>query len=141
MGRNFNLKVVKSKPKNFPVIIWSVLMLLFVVGLVFRGITHNYFPAFEISDSSKVSRISTITLFTTAIIFYGLIIPLLLIARRSWTDVFAIGASLFILCEAVNYLIPPVGAVLFVGFHAAWIFIWIKSAVRKTKPVDKNSKS
>ncbi|MBI3878036.1 MAG: hypothetical protein HY300_19090 [Verrucomicrobia bacterium] len=126
------------KPTRKPptMIGFLVLVGLFVVGLAYRGITHHYFPALEPSASSGIARISSAALFITAVIFYGLVIPGLLLARRSWIDVLVLGAVLFMFCVTINYLLPPVGAVLFVGFHCVWIFVWIRSACRRPQQSD-----
>ncbi len=131
-------RTVKPTRKNPMVIGFLVLVGVFVVGLAYRGITHRYYPALEPSTSSATARISTTVLFATAVIFYGLIIPGLIFARRSWVDVLALGAVLFIFSAVINYLLPPVGAVLFVGFHCVWVFVWIRSAWRRRQKSDQD---
>jgi TRAP-type C4-dicarboxylate transport system permease large subunit len=129
-------RTVKPTRKTPMMIGFLMLVGLFVVGLAYRSITHHYYPVLEPSASSVTARISTTTLFITAAIFYGLVIPGLLLARRSWIDVLVFGAVLFIFCATINYLLPPVGAVLFVGFHCVWIFVWIRSAWRRPQQSD-----
>jgi hypothetical protein len=76
---------------------------------------------------------SSVVLLIGAAVFYIPVLISLMVLRRSWMDVFAIGAVATILCVALDALLPPFGLVAFGAFHAGWIFIWLRSVVRSRR--------
>jgi hypothetical protein len=76
---------------------------------------------------------SSVALLIAAAAFYVPVLGLLIVTRRSWMDVLAVAAVVTVLCFTADVLVPPFGLVLFAGFQAAWIFIWLRSVVRSRR--------
>lgn len=76
---------------------------------------------------------SLFALLIAAAAFYIPILSLLIIGRRSWVDVLAVGAVVIFFCITADVLLPPLGLVAFALFHAVWICGWLRSAMRSRK--------
>ena|ERR1017187_5224453 len=112
---------------------FGLLFSCFVVAIAYRSIIHHYFPALEPAASSPVAHISTVALLAMAAVFYIAVIGLAIVARRSWMDLLAVGAMLTVICFATNVAAPPFGAVIFLGIHIVWCFVWVRSILQKRR--------
>jgi len=71
---------------------------------------------------------------TVAILFYSVLIGTLIRYKQPWTGVLLAGLGLITLCELLNLMFPPNGALLFAVIHvffASMAAFWVIRELRR----------
>lgn len=75
---------------------------------------------------------SSLGLLIAVAVVYVPILILMIVNRRTYTDVFVAGMVVSFFCLVLNYIFPPSGMAIFLTVHIFGVCLWIRSLWNRT---------